>query len=256
VANAFLRELEIPDSARNALIEKVKSGGDRVSCVVESDSAIYSYSSGKAPKDRDADVQSELERVEATFHTLRARHALVINMTTGRLDRKQYHDDDALGDAMYSHYKRSGIVGLQSASDVVDGWAMALVWFKPEVAKAVREMMPETEELNDDYCSFLYERAKNLFDTGHYSEALPVFKHIHDFRWANIGAYMDAAECFLRTGESEDCRKLLRELVDTLGEKMSSDELARGGRLFREAGDREGALLAFKMARERLRKEK
>jgi hypothetical protein len=46
---------------------------------------------------------------------------------------------------------------------------------------------------------------------------------------------------------------LLKELAGTLGESMDSAAFARAGRLFREAGDREAALSAFRAARERLR---
>ena len=251
-ADSFLHEL-MPEAARLALLDKIESAGDGIFGVAESDSGVYSFSSGKAPRDRDADVQSELERMEANIQALRARRALAVHLASGRLDRKRYSDDDALGGALLSIYERGGVRGLQSASGVADGWAMALVWFMPEAARAVREATPETLELNDGYCSLLYERAKNLFDGGRYSEALPVFKHIHDFKWANIGAYLDASECFLRMGEPEECRKLLKELVDALGDDMSSDELERAGRLFREAGDRESALASFKLARERFR---
>ena len=249
-AGVFLRDLDTPEPVRRTMLEKIESGGDRISCVAESDSGVYSFSSGKIPQDRDTDVQNELEIAEAVLHAMRARRALVIHLTAERLDRKRYPYDDALGDALHSHYRRGGIAGLQSASDVADGWVMALVWFRPEAAKAAREAMPETAELDDGYCFLLYERAKNFFDAGRYSEALPVFKHIHDFRWANVGAYTDAAECFLRTGEPEECRKLLIELIETLKEHMGSDELERAGVLFREAGDRAAALSAFKMARE------
>jgi tetratricopeptide (TPR) repeat protein len=133
---------------------------------------------------------------------------------------------------------------------------MALVWVEAEAANAVRETPPDPDELRGGYYSFLYGRGKELFDVGQYSEALPVLKQIHDFRWADAETYTDAAECFLKMGEPGECLKLLKNLVDTLGQDMGSDALARAGRLFREAGDKPAALSAFKLARERFREGK
>ena len=80
-----------------------------------------------------------------------------------------------------------------------------------------------------------------------------MFRNIHRLHWANVNAYIDAAECFAKTGEPEECSKLLKELIKSLEEKMSSDDLIRTGRLFRTAGDRESALLAFQLARKHYR---
>jgi tetratricopeptide (TPR) repeat protein len=102
----------------------------------------------------------------------------------------------------------------------------------------------------------LYDTAKSAFEAGRNDEALIVFKQIHDLKWANVGAYLDASECFLRNGEAEESLKLLRELMKTLGDNMGSAELTRAGGLFRKAGDKPSALSAFKLARERYRQGK
>ena len=252
-ADAFLRELNTPEPARRAL----KVGDSRALCVVEAGGSVYGFSAARASTDRDDDVKAELDAAEARFHVLRARRALVLHLTKGRVDRKVYPDEEALGGALLTKYVKYGAVaGSQSASETAGGWTMALVWLAPEAAEAVRDVPPKTGELDGDYCALLYERAKSLFDAGRYGEALPVFKHIHDFRCANVGAYTDAAECFLRTGEPGECVRLLKELTETLGGHMASDAFERAGRLFREAGDRAAAFSAFKTARERFREGK
>ncbi|MDR2180481.1 MAG: tetratricopeptide repeat protein [Synergistaceae bacterium] len=254
VSRQFLADLGVPAEVREKLAESAgESLAARKSVLAESVSGVYSFAVGRAPMDRDEDVQADLEIVEGERQSLRARRDLTLHLAKrGSVNRRRYPDDDALGGALHSYYRSA--VGTQSASDVVQGWVLALVWLKTGATEAVLKAFPaETAELDDRYCAFLYERAKWLFDAGNYSEALPVFKHLHDFRWANVGAYLDAAECFLRTGTPEECLKLLKEVMEILGESMSPDAFARTGRLFREAGDREAALSAFRMARERLR---
>jgi tetratricopeptide (TPR) repeat protein len=260
-AGVFLRELGTPEPVRLALLEPLrKSGGESASRAVETESGVYSFSAGAAPLDKDEDVRRELEASAVRFHGLRARRELALRLAKGQVNRARYPDDEALGGAISSYYGDQA-AGTQLASDVAGGWAMALAWLTPEGARAARETIaaaPELgqEKLSDAYCTLLYQRARGLFEAGRYSEALPVFKHIHDFRWANVGAYTDAAECFLRTGEPEECVKLLKDLLAVLGDGMGSGAFERAGRLFREAGDRPAALEAFKMARERLREGK
>jgi tetratricopeptide (TPR) repeat protein len=253
-AEIFLSGLEISQPARFALVEKISDGGDGP-FVVESGASVYSLAVGKARSDRDEDVRRELEAMEGRVQVLSARRALVMHIMKERVDRKRYSDDDALGNALDSIFV-GRIQGAQSASDIVDGWAISLVWLSPETANAVRSAFPPEDDLHNGYNEFLYERAKRMFDAGRYNDALPIFKHIHDLKWANVGLYLDASECFLRVGDAGEARKLLAELIETLAPEMGSDDLARAGRLFREAGDRGAALIAFQTARLRLREGK
>jgi tetratricopeptide (TPR) repeat protein len=251
-ADTFLRELDTPESARRALLEKIEDRQEL--CVVESGGSVYGFAAGRAAADKDNDVKFEIDAAKARLYALRARRALVLHLAGGRVDRNVYPDDEALGSSLYVKY--GTITGSQSVSETVGEWTMALVWVEPETAKVVRETPLDPDELSGGYYSFLYGRGKELFDVGQYSEALPILKQIHDFRWADAETYMDAAECFLKMDESGECLKLLRNLVDTLGQDMGSDALTRAGRLFREAGDKDAALSAFKLARARYREGK
>ena len=193
--------------------------------------------------------QSVLQRL-----SMRATRAIVLRLLNDRLDRKTFKDEDALGGALVRFYGNERIVGIQSRSGVAEDTAFSLVWLLRRDAPSMLENAPrKNEDLQEDYCEVLYERARGYMHSGIYTEALAVFKHIHDFQFANVGAYLDASECFLRTGGAEDAGRLLSELLNTLGEQMTSDELARSGRLFREAGRREEARKSFVKARERFR---
>jgi hypothetical protein len=248
-AGKFLAELDTPDAARKIIIEKLSAAAPRESryaIAAESGGVVYGFSSEPAPYDHENDVRLDLESAACETNSIFARRALLVCLNRSGIDKGRYRYDEALGDALSSYYRRRGVAGIQSASDVTDGWVFALVWI--ENAGVPRAASSDIEE---DYCAFLYARAKREFDAKRYGDALPVFKHIHDHRWANIGAYLDASECFLKNGEPGESRKLLSELVAVLGEIMTSDDFARAGRLFRESGDRASALSAFKAARER-----
>jgi tetratricopeptide (TPR) repeat protein len=265
---------------RGAFLKNIEAGD--LSSVAASDGAVYSLVVSPVRSDSDPDVARELETSETQLALFRARSNLALHLAKGSVNRKVYRYDDFLGQALLSYHSRRQIQGIQTAAEIVeleksaspkqasskqasskqkeksaDRYAAALAWLSPDAAKAFENSVPTPEALNEDYCRFLYLRhARILFQAGKYDEALPIFKHIHDLKWADIGAYLDAAECFLKVGEKEESLKLLRELFSLLMEKMSMDELVRTGRLFRAAGDRPAALRVFKTARDRFERER
>ena len=262
--SAFLSKFTAPQRERllNGLVFNER--GNIVSNV-ELDGSLYSLVIVGIPRDSEPDVAAELEAFALERALFLARGRLAFSLGQGGVDRRLYRYDDALGTALFSYYTRpreQKVLGIEAEADVIKTdddlhFAVALAWLRGESVKELKDDVPPSNILDEDYCRFLYrERARVLFEAKNYAEALPFFKNIHDFRWADVNAYMDAAECFLKTGQAEECSKLLREVRGTLNDKMGSDALIRTGRLFREAGDRSAALSAFREARERYRKGK
>ena len=189
---------------------------------------------------------------------LEAQSRLAFYLGQSGADRKLFRYDDALGSALLNYYqgriKANKMRGIETAAGVLDGvkFAAGIARLSSSTADILASCIPSPGTLDDDYCRFLYrKRALLLFKAGHYEEALPVFRNIHDFKWSDVGAYLDASECFLRTGKNDDCTKLLKELIATLENKMSSTDFRRSGNLFRQAGDREAAKDSFQRARKR-----
>lgn len=254
-AALFLKEARIPISSQHLLLSKI-TADEKAPCIAETGGVTYSLAVSKAPADKEADMQVDLETSTHERNSMRARRNLVVYIARKNFDMKRYIYDDTLGGVLDSGFGRSGISGTQSVSDIVNGIACSLVWITAKDASVALASPPPEDELRDNYCDLLYDTAKRAFESGRYGDALPLFKHIHDLRWANIGMYLDASECFLRVKDKDESKKLLTELIDTLGEDMSSLELSRAGGLLRESGDRAGALAAFKSARERFREGK
>jgi tetratricopeptide (TPR) repeat protein len=255
-ASTFLKELDVPAAAREILLNKISDRAEKTSCVAETENGVFSFYASPALVDDDPDVMRELETANAGIAAVRARGNLALAFGRDLVDRRRYNDNEALGGALDSYYTSKGITGTQSASGTAGGWTMALVWAAGETSGVFKKVYVSSEDINEKYCELLYGTAKKEFDAGRYGKALVVFKQIHDLKWSNIGLYLDTSECFIKTSGEEDARELLAELVSVLGDKMSSDDYARAGTLFRAAGDRKSALSSFKKARELYRQGK
>jgi tetratricopeptide (TPR) repeat protein len=114
--------------------------------------------------------------------------------------------------------------------------------------------MPENA-LDVAYCAALYPRARDFFEQRRYEEALPVYRELHDLRWARPAAYLDAAECFLFTGDKENAARLAKETATELGEAMDYDLLRRAGDILLESGEETSAEIFYRRAIEKLRRE-
>lgn len=251
-ASTFLKGLNLPEAVWQELSNSIKTARSLEEVIYVPGRGVYSFSAGKPADDNDTDVKHELEIAESNLQTLRARRSLMVHLLRKRVDQERYPNEKALKHALYGQVQDGSIAGLQSVSEIVDGWVFSLVWLDAS-AKAIQEAVPQEKKLNDDYCSYLYAKAKTFFDGKQYENALPIFKHIHDLHWADIALYLDAAECFQKMGNEGEALLLLKELTDELGERMSSDEWTRTGGLFRICGDKAAALSAFQIARKRFR---
>ena len=259
----FLSEVPALSSATDAIIKNLKFlENNKAISITKHDEFLCSLAAYSVPDDSEADVRSELMSMTQNRALFEAQMRLAFYIGQGGIDRKLFIYDDGLGTALLAYYqseiKNKKLKGIETAASVLDGekFAVGLAWISSDTSENISANVPAYGALDDDYCRFLYKnRALILFEAGRYEEALPVFKNIHDFKWADVNAYLDASECFLRTGYSDDCKKLLTELILTLGEKMTSKNFQRAGKLFREAGDKDAAKNAFISARKKFHEE-
>lgn len=259
--DVFLSELQVGEAVREKLLESVdtRSNSKEYTAIARSeDGGVFCLALVQILSDQDADVAAELEVFSQNRALFLARGRLAIALGQSKVKQELYHYDEALGSALFAYY---GPRGIQTAAEVLKQtgsrrFAAALAWLSADLANALQNEVPPQRVLDEDYCRFLYlNHAKELFRTGRYSEALPLFKDIHDLRWMDISAYLDAAECFLKMKEPGECLTLVKEIRSALDKDMSSEELSRAGRLCRKAGDRKAALEAFNQARARFHEE-
>lgn len=242
-AAAWLRSLTIPDTVKSELGDRLAkmSPGRPQGWVVPEAQAVYVLGLVPVPQDDEPELQVSLDAEAQNRSALRALTLLARHMAEGRLDRKKFEDEDAADYALGGYYKEVLKGGLQSRSAVFGRTAYTLLWVgEPVASRLLAEELPE-KRLTISYCERLYQRGSELMRSGDYAGALNVFHRIHYLDWAHVGAYLDAAECFLKVRKEGDAVLLVQELLKTLEAKMSPGEMARAGRvLFRGGKTDEG----------------
>jgi len=249
-ASEWLHSLALPDAVRSEFLDKLSkaSPGKAQGWVVSDAGAVYVLGAVPVPQDDEPELQVSLEAEALNRSALEAVTLMARHMAEGRLDKRKFEDEDAADYALGSYYREAWKGGAQSQSNVFGKMAVTLLWVDAALRnRLLAEALPE-KRLTVSYCERLYQRGSELMQSGDYEGALSVFHKIHYLEWANVGAYLDAAECFLKGKKNGDAVLLLQELLRTLEAKMTPGEMARAGRLLFRGGNTEEGFAALERA--------
>ena len=254
----FLERTTLSASEKSDVLEGIKTVSQRTEWLMYGDGLVYSLVLRPVQKDTRPNVQARLEEIARAQANLRANYLLYLRaMPQAR--RARYANEDSVAEALASlDRSREEEMRLKpdlSVGIVFDGWAFALVRMEGELLNsfgAQIENIPDGE-LDTAYCAALYPKARVLFDGREYARALIIYQELHSLRWAKPVAYLDAAECFLYTGDTKSAVYLTEETVTELGDVMDSSLLERAGDILLESGEEEGAERLYRLALEKLR---
>lgn len=249
-AFAWLRSLKLPEKVTNVLGDGLRKASPRNSqgWVVPDAKAVYVLGAVPVPRDDEPELQVSLEAEALNRSTLKAITLMARHMTQGRLDQRKFADEDATDYALSGYYQVELKGGVQSRSGVFGERALTLLWIDNAVKdRVLAESLPE-KRLMASYCERLYRRGSELMESGDYHGALEIFHKIHYLDWANVEAYLDAAECFLKVEKGEDAALLVQELLKTLDPKMTVAETARAARLLFRSGRKDEGFAVLEKA--------
>ncbi|MDR2176338.1 MAG: tetratricopeptide repeat protein [Synergistaceae bacterium] len=222
---------------------------------------VYSLVLFPVPEDRHGTLQARLEETARAKASLRAHHLLYLRAWLGAGRKARYANEDSVAEALtewdQEHEEGERLKPDLSFAAASKDWAFALVRTREESLNTLGARIGEMPEnvLDTAYCSALYPKARGLFEQGQYKEALPVYQELHGLRWARPAAYLDAAECFLLTGDPESAALLAKETAAELGDAMDHALLRRAGDILLDAGEETPAERLYRRAVEKLRQE-
>ncbi|MDR2523228.1 MAG: hypothetical protein LBC93_05960 [Synergistaceae bacterium] len=261
IVREFLGQVPLSDKERSDILQAVRTASSRTEWLLSGEGQVYSLALRPVLRDKRPDVQVKLEEMARHQAGLRARYLLYLRAAPEKR-RSRYADEDSVAEALVGWDKGAGkekrLKPDLSAAMVRGGWAFALVRVRGEVLEELGARIASLpgNDLDTAYCSALYPKAKAFFDQKEYQRALPVYRELHALRWARPVAYLDAAECFLRTGDKRGAACLAEETAVELGESMNSALLERAGDLLLESGEEDKAARLYRLASEKLRQER
>jgi tetratricopeptide (TPR) repeat protein len=256
ILKEFLERTPLSAAERTDILEAARSASPRREWVLSGGGEIYSLALLPVQKDERANVQARLEEVARTKASLRAHHLLYL-CACGAGRKMRYTNEESVAEALTAWDKSARLKPDLSFAATSRDWAFALVRTRGESLKALEAKIDEIPEnaMDTAYCAALFPKARELFEEGRYEEALPIYQELHSLRWAKPAAYLDAADCYLRGGDSESAARLAEETAVELDDAMDHALLRRAGDILLNAGKETSAERFYRRAVEKLRQE-
>ncbi|MDR2528015.1 MAG: hypothetical protein LBD04_03215 [Synergistaceae bacterium] len=259
IVEECLGRISLSEDEKADVLRAVRTTPSRMEWLLSGEGQVYSLALRPVRKDNRPGVQVKLEEMARHQANLRAHYLLYLRAAPEKR-RSRYADADSLAEALARWDEGAGkekrLKPNLSAAVALGDWAFALARARGEVLEELGARVESLGELDQAYCSALYPKARALFERKEYQRALPIYRELHALRWARPGAYLDAAECFLRVGDRRGAAYLVEETAAELGETMNSELLERAGDLLAESGEEEKAARLYRLASERLRQER
>ena len=265
----FLKQTTLSDTEQTDIVKAIQSQASqtepsqtepsRMEWVLSGGGEVYSLVLVPVQKDRRADIQTKLEEVARIKAGLRAHYLLYLRAWSRSGRKTRYANEEIVAETLAGWDKGRGVrlkPGL-SVGAVSKNWAFALLKIPEEPLNTLGTQIDEMPEdaLDTDYCAALYPKARELFNQRRYEQALIVYRELHSLRWARPVAYLDAAECFLRTGDPKSAVRLVQESATELEDLMDSALLERAGDIAFESGEEASAERLYSQASEKLQQE-
>lgn len=236
VAVQFLSSVALEKSLRAQIVSRIEATATRSEWLIDASDVVYGVAAIRCASDSNRGVQAQLDKAAVKGAFRKAEHLLFLYAAGERIAVGKYRNSEALANALIVLDGKSKVAArlspdLQSMARTIDGFGVALVFVPRERIQVYQSSIWPYDLLRDAYCAETYLTAHALFQSGNYEKALPVLKEVHDLKWAMPEAYLDAAECFQKVGEASQSSKLLKEILEQLGPRLSSGQSERLGDL-------------------------
>ena len=261
VIGEFLKQSPLSDAEQRGVLDAVKSFPNQNEWVMFGDGSVYSMVLRPIQQDTRENVRVKLEELARNAAALRVRYLLYLRASPPER-RGAYRDEEALASALAIWDEESGkkLVLKSSATNSSGKWAFSIAVAPDdsfgELSRRVEAMeAAERRTLDLAYCGIIYPKAREMYEGKRYADALIFYRELHKLKWARPDSYLEAADCFLKTGLAEDAKKLVAETINELGGEMDSKSMEFAGDLLFDLGDEAGAIGAYRAAAEKMRNE-
>ena len=227
-------------SVQEKLTDAVNRNNNASSWLVDHEGVVYSLCALNVQKDKSQAMQNSLNLAAQRQSSMRAALKLAMYLDNGKTNTKDYPDKEAFNHVLLNHYESR--IRFSSASKIINGTAFALVWSEKKTAE-----LPD-HELNERYCTYLYENALDYYASGKYNESMNAFRRIRYRSWGNREAYITASLFMSRMNQMKDAANLATEFMNVFSRDITADEIALAGKILFTAGRKDEGFNAMERA--------
>jgi hypothetical protein len=134
--------------------------------------------------------------------------------------------------------------GVTQQAALQDEFAAAYV-LGDQAALSAHLLRPtELEKVQAAYREVMHRQARDLMARSNWTDALALWRHLHQRKLVSPLLYLDAARCFQKLGQSADATRVLNEAVDAFGASAHTEFFEQAGDLAIEIETPEAQTLA------------
>ena len=231
-ATDLLMRGDLPDSVRQAMLTVLRQHPTETRWSGRDGETLFALAVKPLPKgqsrQRATGVFLELVQMLSVHELLKAKSLLDRYTATGLSDATTLRQavENAAGELQIT----GQVQGFRHQAAVQGQFAAAYVLADQSALTAHLLQTAELQKVQASYREVIHRQARDLMTRSNWTDALALWRHLHQRKLVSPPLYLDAARCFHKLGQSADATRVLNEAVDTFGNKAPAE-------FFEQAGD-------------------
>ncbi len=246
--DTWLSSSGIPHEVVRAFQTRRQTDPGAESWIVVRDGQVYSLAALSVDPAR----QGSIKQARRGLAELRARQGLLLYAAGEHFERQGFANREAIAKALSALDNQANgrlLPGLQSRAALLDQGVVALAWIPEDRIIASRERPPSSARFLPVYCDAIYPTAQALYLEKRFTDALGLYKEMHDRRCAQpLAFFLDTAECFIALDKPLDAQRMVNHLLSNFTSSLDAGQAERAGDVFFQAGNEDGARQAYELA--------
>lgn len=232
-AVAYLRQTDLPEPVRDAMLTVLRQHPDETRWSGRSGKTLFGLATKPLPKG--AARQQAVPALLNLTHMLAVQELLKAKSLLDRYAETGLTDSTTLGQAVVEAAGKLQVVGsvrtLKHQAAVRDGSAVGYVLADEQDLTAQIFQPAKLETVKAAYRDVMHAQARDLMKQGNYKDAILLWKHLHSRKLVSQSLYLDAAKCFRALKQEDDAVRILTEAIEAFSSVATEEFLEQAGDL-------------------------
>ncbi len=230
-ASAYLADADLPVSVRDGMLTVLRQHATGNRWSGRANTTMFGICAKRLPagtiRQRAVPAMLDLTQMLAFQELLKAKSLLDRYAATGLTDATTLQR--AVLEAAGKLSVRGRASAVQQGAAVKADYAVAYALAEEQTLLAQLLQATELDKVRAAYRDVMHRQARELMQRSNWTDALLLWKHLHERGLVSQQLYLDAAQCFKQLNQTRDMLRVLSEAVNAFGNKATPDFLERAG---------------------------